>query len=107
MQENVDGVQQVMSMSKGWYSWVPFAALAVKDAAPANRPMLTRLLEQMLVGVIAGGGSSFATFNAMIQKQETTQAAQAVQISTLKEQLRDTEIRLTQQIVELRSRQLK
>ena len=91
----------------GWHHWFPFAALMVRDAVPQNRPMTTRIIEQAFVATLAGGGGTFATYSAMLQRQEVTQAAQAEQIMSLREQVRDSEIRLTAQIVELRSRQLR
>lgn len=98
--------------------WLPFAALCARESVPANRPMATRLIEQAFVAALAGGGGTFATYSAMLKAQEVEQVKQgaqlqalkefqAEQIKVLKDQVRDTEIRLTAQIVELRSRQLK
>ncbi|MBD3812707.1 MAG: hypothetical protein IE917_10855 [Betaproteobacteria bacterium] len=62
--------------------------------------MATRLMEQAFVAIIAGGGSAYTVNDAV-------QARHDEQIKALKEQVRDSEVRLTAQIMELRARQLK
>lgn len=106
-----DEMNAIKSAAQNWHHWLPFAALMARDAVPQNRPMATRLIEQTLVAVIAGGGSAY-TVNDAVQARHDEQiksinTVQALQINELKAQLRDSEIRLTAQIVELRSRQLK
>lgn len=104
----MEGLRQAAG---GWHHWLPFAALMARDAVPQNRPMATRLIEQTLVAVIAGGGSAYTVNDAMQVRHDeqikAINALQALQVGELKAQLRDSEIRLTAQIVELRSRQLK
>lgn len=112
MNDEVEGVRQMITSATGWHHWIPFAALAVKqDMVPANRPMATRLLEQAFVAIIAGGGSAYGTINVSQAHQEeqirSLSIMQTMQMDILKEQMRDSEIRLTSQIIELRSRQLK
>lgn len=97
----------MMTQFKDFHHWMPFAALFAKQTVPENRPMTTRLVEQALVALLAGGGGTFATYNVMLQQQQIAQATQAEQIKALKEQVIASEIRLTAQIVELRQRQLK
>jgi hypothetical protein len=97
---HTDEIIQAKPIIENWHHWLPFAALMARDVVPQNRPMATRLLEQALVGLIAGGGGAYGVNSSM-------QAVQAEQIQGLKEQVRDTETRLTAQIVELRARQLK
>lgn len=100
-------MQDMMTQFKDFHHWMPFAALFAKQTVPENRPMTTRLVEQALVALLAGGGGTFATYNVMLQQQQIAQATQAEQIKALKEQVIASEIRLTAQIVELRQRQLK
>ena len=100
-------IQDMMTQCKDFHHWMPFAALFAKQTVPENRPMTTRLVEQALVALLAGGGGTFATYNVMLQQQQIAQATQAEQIKALKEQVIASEIRLTAQIVELRQRQLK
>ena len=100
-------MQDMMTQCKDFHHWMPFAALFAKQTVPENRPMTTRLVEQALVALLAGGGGTFATYNVMLQQQQVAQATQAEQIKALKEQVIASEIRLTAQIVELRQRQLK
>lgn len=100
-------MSDAITQCKDFHHWMPFAALFAKQAVPENRPMTTRLVEQALVALLAGGGGTFATYNVMLQQQQIAQATQAEQIRALKEQVISSEIRLTAQIVELRSRQLK
>ncbi len=100
-------MQDMMDQCKDFHHWMPFAALFAKQAVPENRPMTTRIVEQALVALLAGGGGTFATYNVMLQQQQVAQATQAEQIKALKEQVIASEIRLTAQIVELRQRQLK
>lgn len=100
-------IQDMMTQCKDFHHWMPFAALFAKQTVPENRPMTTRLVEQALVALLAGGGGTFATYNVMLQQQQVAQATQAEQIKALKEQVIASEIRLTAQIVELRQRQLK
>ena len=100
-------MSDAITQCKDFHHWMPFAALFAKQAVPENRPMTTRLVEQALVALLAGGGGTFATYNVMLQQQQVAQATQAEQIKALKEQVIASEIRLTAQIVELRQRQLK
>lgn len=100
-------MQDMMTQCKDFHHWMPFAALFAKQTVPENRPMTTRLVEQALVALLAGGGGTFATYNVMLQQQQVAQATQAEQIKALKEQVIASEVRLTAQIVELRQRQLK
>lgn len=100
-------MQETLGQCKDIHHWMPFAALFAKQAVPENRPMTTRLVEQALVALLAGGGGTFATYNVMLQQQQMAQVAQGEQIKALKEQVIASEIRLTAQIVELRQRQLK
>jgi len=107
-------MQDMMTQCKDFHHWMPFAALFAKQTVPENRPMTTRLVEQALVALLAGGGGTFATYNVMLQQQQVAQATQAEQIKALKEQIKAlkeqviaSEVRLTAQIVELRQRQLK
>lgn len=100
-------MSDAITQCKDFHHWMPFAALFAKQTVPENRPMTTRLVEQALVALLAGGGGTFATYNVMLQQQQITQATQAEQIKALKEQVIASEIRLTAQIVELRQRQLK
>lgn len=78
-----------------WYRKLPFAGLADKDPPP-NRPMLTRIMEQSLVGIIAGIGGAYMTI-------QITNAVQDEQIKSLQQQLRNTEVRLSEEIKELRA----
>lgn len=110
MGEEFNQAQQ--ALSQGWHHWVPFAALMVRNSAtPPNRPMATRIIEQAFVAMIAGGGAAYGVNDVVQARQEeqikSLSAIQSVQIEALKHSLRDSEIRLTAQIVELRSRQLK
>lgn len=91
--------------------WFPFAALFSREAVPPNRPMATRIIEQSFVAIIAGGGSAYGVNNVIQARQEeqikNLNTMQQLQIRVLQEQIRDTELRLTAQIMELRARQLK
>jgi hypothetical protein len=111
MQSEIDGIKHAVECSKGWHSWFPFAALMVRDSVPPNRPMTTRLLEQIFVAVIAGGGSAYGVSDVAFARQAEQirflSELNAMQNRALQEQLRQTEDRLTAQIVELRARQLK
>lgn len=112
MNESIEGAKQAAEVvSTGWYHWLPFAALATKGVAPANRPMATRLIEQTLVALIAGGSGTYVTLHVNQARQEeqikAISAIQAIQIKSLQDQVRDSEIRLTAQIVELRQRGVK
>lgn len=78
-----------------WYHWIPFAALMARNTPP-NRPLMTRILEQSLVGIIAAIGGAYITI-------QITNAVQDVQILYLREQLVATEIRLSDEIKEVRS----
>lgn len=95
-----DELNSARPVLENWHHWMPFAALMARETVPQNRPMATRLVEQAFVGIIAGGGGAYGVNSSM-------QAVQSEQIQSLKEQIRDTESRLTAQIVELRARQLK
>lgn len=103
-----------------WAHILPFGVLAVKntDNIPPNRPALTRLTEQLLIAVIAGGFSAYVTFNATLTSQTQKLAAQEITISELKQSLSannvaataallQSEARMTAQIAELRQILLK
>lgn len=95
-----DELNHAKPLIENWHHWLPFAALMARDAVPQNRPMATRLVEQAFVAILAGGGSAYTVSDAV-------QARHDEQIKSLKEQVRDSEVRLTAQIMELRARQLK
>lgn len=52
-----------------WLHWLPFAALMAEDIPP-NRPMATRILEQIFVAVIAGAGGAYLTIQVTLAVQE-------------------------------------
>lgn len=109
MNDGMEAAKQAVEYSTGVWHWLPFAALFSTAAKPPNRPMTTRIVEQVFVAVIAGGGSAYGINDAMQARQEEQIKAlsvlQAEQVGNLRQQLRDSEIRLTAQIVELRTRQ--
>lgn len=78
-----------------YFHWLPFAALMARNSPP-NRPMLTRILEQLMVAVIAGGLAAYVAI-------EVTNAVQDVQIKQVQEQLKDSEERVTKQLEEIRA----
>lgn len=85
-----------------WHHYIPFATLITQGDVPANRPATTRILEQAFVGIVAAAISSYATLQVHQEKiaslekkaQETQQQASIA--------VKESEIRLTQQIAELR-----
>lgn len=95
-----DELNSARPVLENWHHWLPFAALMARDSIPQNRPMATRLIEQAFVGIIAGGGGAYGVNSSM-------QAVHDEQIKSLQQQVRDSEVRLTAQIMELRARQLK
>ena len=108
---HVEEINTANQMMSNWQHWVPFAALMVRESAPPNRPMTTRIIEQVFVATIAGGGSAYGVSNslqAVHDEQIRTLRVQSENSNReLRDQVRDSEIRLTAQIVELRARQLK
>lgn len=111
MNDGMEGLKNLAECSTGWQHWIPFAALTVRDSAPPNRPLMTRIMEQAFVAVIAGGGAAYGVNDVVQARQEEQikhlQAMQVLQVSIIQEQMRASESRLTAQIVELRARQLK
>lgn len=106
-----DDLNNAKPLLANWHHWVPFAALMVREVTPPNRPMTTRIIEQAFVALLAGGGSAYgvsSVVQAVHDEQIKMLRMQADSSNReLREQVRDSEIRLTAQIVELRSRQLK
>lgn len=107
MTEEINQAQQ--AISQGWHNWIPFAALLSAAPAPKNRPLATRISEQILVAVIAGGGSAY-TVNDSIQARHDEQIkALSVNISmqnnVLQKQIDESERRMVDQIKELRQQQ--
>lgn len=106
-----DEMEGVRQLSDGFHHWFPFAALFAKQVVPANRPMTTRIIEQIFVGIVAGGGSAYSINDVMNARQEEQikymAQIQAIQNQALQDEIRDSERRLTSQIAELRARQLK
>jgi len=104
----MDNLRQALD---GWHHWMPFAALFAKQAAPHNRPMTTRLIEQILVAVVAGGGSAYGVNNSIQAVHDaeirSLQDQMASSNASLQRQMEQSEARLTAQIMELRARQLK
>lgn len=95
-----DELNSARPVLENWHHWMPFAALMARDAAPQNRPMTTRIVEQVFIATLAGGGSAYTV-------SDVVQVRHDEQIKTLQQQMRDSEARLTAQIMELRARQLK
>jgi hypothetical protein len=100
-------LEHLESLTNTWQHYVPFAALIARAPIPENRPAMTRLIEQSIVGIIAAALSSYVTL----------QVNQA-EIANLKEhgiesELRTTtaisasEQRVTAQIAEMRAILLK
>lgn len=79
-----------------WYHWLPFAALMAREMPP-NRPMTTRILEQIFIAVIAGSGGAYMTI-------QITNAVQDNKITTLQQQMHDNQESSRQDIRELRER---
>ena len=79
-----------------WYHWLPFAALMATETPP-NRPMTTRILEQVFIGLIAGIGGAYLTI-------QITLAVQDNKITTLQQQVRENRDSTRQDIRELRER---
>jgi len=65
-----------------WHHIVPFAALFSEEVAPANRPMLTRLTEQALVGVFAAGVTLYAD-NLVTQDKIANLTEQVSEVKTV------------------------
>lgn len=42
----------------GWVNYVPFVGLAINGDNPKNRPILTRLLEAVIIGAVAMYGTT-------------------------------------------------
>lgn len=107
--DEMEGVRQ--AVSGGWHHWLPFGALFAKQVIPTNRPLATRITEQVIVGIVAGGGSAYSINDVMNARQEEQikyiAQIQAMQNQALSDEIRDSERRLTTQIAELRARQLK
>lgn len=100
------------ALSHGWHRWVPFAALAtVVPPAAKNRPLATRISEQVLVAILAGGGSAYTVNDAVQARHDeqikALQLAIAQQNEMIQRQLDRSEMRLADQIKELRARALK
>ncbi len=107
----LDDLKDTQPLLASFHHWFPFAALMVREAAPPNRPMTTRIIEQVFVALLAGGGSAYGVNSAVqaVHDEQIRSLRTQAEVSNreLREQVRDSEIRLTAQIVELRSRQLK
>jgi len=83
------------SIDPSWMHWIPFAALVTRNAPP-NRPLLTRMIEQGAVGLVAGVGGSYVSL-------AINSAVQDVQIKSLQAQISSSENRMTDEIRELRT----
>lgn len=60
-----------------WHHFIPFGALFSQQAADLpNRPLLTRLVEQATVGVVAAAIGLYA--NDLVMKDQITNLAQQV-----------------------------
>lgn len=79
-----------------WLHWLPFAALMARNTPP-NRPMMTRIIEQIFIAVIAGAGGAYLTI-------QITLAVQDNKITTLQQQVRENRETSRQDIRELRER---
>lgn len=100
------------ALTSDWHRWVPFAALGVAaPAAPKNRPLATRISEQVLVAILAGGGSAYTVSDAVQARHDeqikALQTAIVQQNELIQRQMERSEARLTDQIKELRARALK
>lgn len=79
--------------------YVPFLAL-VNRPAPPGRPMMTRLMEQAIVGLIA----ALATTLANDYRQDEMIKIRGDQIEALAREVRDASIRLDQRLDRINSR---
>ena len=77
-----------------WLHWIPFAALMASETPP-NRPMTTRIIEQIFIGIIAGAGGSYLTI-------QITLAVHANNIAALQQQVHEDRESARQDIKELR-----
>lgn len=96
-------VEYLERLMNDWHHYIPFACLITRNQVPENRPATTRLIEQSVVGIIAAAVGSYVTLE--VNKTE---------IAHLKEQrvetyaaIKESEQRVTAQIMELRTQLLR
>jgi len=65
-----------------WHHIIPFAALFSDQAVPENRPMVTRLMEQAIVGVVAAGMTLYAD-NLVTQDKIANLTEQVQEVKTV------------------------
>lgn len=89
-------------MTNDWHHYVPFACLITKENIPENRPALTRLIEQAVVGAVAAAISGYGTFKVMEADIKTLKEQRIEQRQESSAAIRESEARVTAQIQELR-----
>lgn len=97
-----DWYSEVSRSGMNWSQIIPFAALVVGKPVPANRPAMTRIIEQSFVGVVAAAVSSIVTLNVNKAEIENLKTERIIAEQRTSKAVADSEARLTAQIQELR-----
>ena len=100
----MEGVQDA---ANNWTHYVPFACMVASKPIPENRPALTRLVEQSFVGLVAAAMGSYVTLQVNTKEIADLKAARQLDNAIASTAIRDSEMRVTAQIVELRALLLK
>lgn len=96
----MEGIQDA---ANNWAHYVPFACMVAGKPIPENRPALTRLVEQSFVGLVAAAMGSYVTLQVNTKDIAEIKTARQLDNATAAAAIRDSEQRVTAQIVELRS----
>lgn len=92
----MDELKQTGGFMQQAAHWFPFLALMVKDAPP-NRPMLTRIIEQSTVGLLAAALALYVDN----ERQNDTLVVMGRDMTTMATTISSTTIRLEAQIDKL------
>lgn len=95
------------SLQYDWTHYIPFAALVAGKPVPENRPATTRIIEQSFVGIVAAAVGSYVTLNVHQTEISTLKAQRLEAELRTSKAVADSEARLTAQIAEIRAVLLK
>lgn len=100
----MEGIQDATNT---WTHYVPFACMVAGKPIPENRPALTRIIEQSFVGLVAAAMGSYVTLQVNTRDISELKTARQHDNTQTAEAIKESEQRVTAQIVELRSILLK
>ncbi len=92
------------TVSQNWSHYIPFAAvLNTRNPVPENRPATTRLIEHIVIAVLAAAISSYVMLQLDHQEISDLKTSKIASEQRTTVAIQQSEARVTAQIAELRA----